>query len=300
MLKNLISRLFGKRNEPAADNRLLQAKSLLEQGEHSKAFTVLTTLAREGQPEAQYLVGQAYLNAQGAPPNLIEGARWTRRAALKGWDRAAFILATLYLHGLPPEVEEGESLSSVFEDYKKREKAQPDYYKAARWARQAAEAGNPDAQALYGYILSAGPDDIRDPDQALLWYQKSADAGCLQGYLGLGLAALKGAQTYEQYAQAAVELQKAADGGLGTALYLMGVMAERGTGVPQDDALATAYFGRAAEQNVRGGQAKYGIALWRAKGLSGTATGVKAGCAKPRWRVTLKQRLFWVTGMGVG
>ena len=45
----------------------------------------------------------------------------------------------------------------------------PDYESALKWARAAAEAGASDAQALLGYILTAGPETIRD-----LWMQRTA------------------------------------------------------------------------------------------------------------------------------
>ena len=48
----------------------------------------------------------------------------------------------------------------------------PDYESALKWARMAAEAGASDAQALLGYILTAGPETIRDLDAANSWYQR--------------------------------------------------------------------------------------------------------------------------------
>ncbi|MFT9090644.1 MAG: sel1 repeat family protein, partial [Gluconacetobacter sp.] len=57
----------------------------------------------------------------------------------------------------------------------------------AGWAGGAAEAGSPDAQALYGYILADGPADMRDVVAAEGWFSRAAAAGCPQGYLGLGL-----------------------------------------------------------------------------------------------------------------
>ncbi|WP_264820442.1 tetratricopeptide repeat protein, partial [Acetobacter pomorum] len=241
-------KFFGKSGKDA-ETRLVEAKALLKD-KPADAFAQLAVLARENDPEAQFLVGQCYLSAQGAPPDLVEGARWMRRAANNGWTQASFILATLYLYGLPPEVEEQTSLS-IFNTSEEQTKREPSFVKAAEWAERAANAGYVDAQALYGYILTAGPEEIRDPEQALIWYQKAADKGCVQGYLGLGLAALAKAKTQEDYSIAADQLKKAAKGGMGTALYLMGVMAERGLGVPQNIQQSTKYFAEAAEKKVR-------------------------------------------------
>ena len=47
----------------------------------------------------------------------------------------------------------------------------PQYHAAVFWARRAAEAGAPDAQAMLAYIFSSGPEDLRDPDAAFEWYR---------------------------------------------------------------------------------------------------------------------------------
>ncbi|AOW47646.1 tetratricopeptide repeat protein [Acetobacter ascendens] len=265
MVWKLFQKTFGKSGKDV-QTRLEQAKAQLKD-EPADAFSKLAVLAREGSPEAQFLVGQCYLTAQGAPPDLVEGARWVRRAGQNGWAQASFVLATLYLHGLPQEVD-ADAPKSIFDDSAEQTKREPDFIKAAHWAQRAAEAGYADAQALYGYILTAGPESIRNPEQALEWYRAAASNGCVQGHLGIGLAALAQAKTQEDYTAAAVELKKAADGGMGTGLYLMGVMTERGIGVPQNIPESTQYFAKAAEKKVRGAQAKYGLALLSGKGVA--------------------------------
>lgn len=268
MVFGFVKRLLG-RDETSIEARLTHAKGLLKSHDDAaKGFSQLTALARENNVEAQFLVGECYLNGTGVPPNLVEGVRWMRRAAKKGWTKAAFILATLYLHGLPPEVEEPSGASSVFDEIKPpSDNREPDYRKAAYWAKIAADKGYADAQAMYGYVLSSGPDDLRDPEEGLVWYRKAADAGCVQGHLGLGLAALNIARTQDDYAAAAKELHQAAEGGLGTALYLIGVMRERGLGLPQDQTIAMQYYEQAAEKNVHAAQAKYGLGLMAGLGV---------------------------------
>jgi TPR repeat protein len=101
-----------------------------------------------------------------------------------------------------------------------------------RRARVAAEAGSAEAQALLAFILSSGPPDLRDLDQADLWYERSAAAG-----------------------------------GLPAALYLLGVITERGLGATRNEAAAAESYRGAAEKGHRSGQARGGKALMHGIGV---------------------------------
>ena len=265
MVFSILPPLFKRKHATSVTSRLADAQSLMAEGQDPvKGFSHLSVLAREGVPEAQFLVGQAYLNGTVVPANLVEGVRWVRRAAQKHWPDACFILATLYLYGLPPEAEsEAEkTAASVFDtEPKVFVKPEANFEKSAYWAKIAATQGHADAQAMYGYVLCNGPEHIRNLEEGMVWYHKAVAAECVQGYLGLGLVILNTAQTDDEYKQAARYLKKAAESGLGTALYLMGVLAERGLGRPVDMAEAIQYYAVAADKNVSSAQAKYGMAL---------------------------------------
>ena len=96
------------------------------------------------------------------------------------------------------------------------EAAGADYHAAALWARRAAEAGAPDAQAMLAYILSSGPEELRDSDAAFEWYRKSAEQDCPQGRLGYAIALMLRADTAEKTFAARDELCRAAEAGLPT------------------------------------------------------------------------------------
>ena len=52
---------------------------------------------------------------------------------------------------------------------------------AARWHKQAAEAGDAEAQYRYGMLLKQGRTDAPDgPEQALVWLRKAAKQGHAQ------------------------------------------------------------------------------------------------------------------------
>lgn len=54
----------------------------------------------------------------------------------------------------------------------------PNPLEAARWHKQAAEAGDPESQYRYGMLLKLGRTDATDgPEQALAWLRKAAEQG---------------------------------------------------------------------------------------------------------------------------
>jgi uncharacterized protein len=244
--------------------RLQYGVSLMESGDAKQGFALLSDVAAAGDPEAQYRVGRAYLDGTGVPPSLEEGARWLRLAAEAGRVDARFTLATLYTIGLPEGMEEGALSLSAKDAPPKRV---PDFDKALHWARLAADAGSPDAQALLGYILTVGPEHLRDSTQARSWYEKSATAGCSQGHLGLGLTFLNEARDDAGLQRAAEQLRFATRGNLGTALYLLGVLNEQGRGMPRDLAAAADYYRRGAERGVPAAQSRYGYMLLEGRGV---------------------------------
>lgn len=247
---------------------------LLEQGEAVEAFSIFASLAQKGDAQAQYQVGQCYLNGHGVLPSLEEGARWVSRAAHHGLAEACFTLATLYAMGLPEgfdptsSFKSVESLSAKYIDAPRT----PDFVQAELWARRGAEAGNADAQALLAHILTHGPAELRDSRQARYWYERAADGGALQGYLGLGFILVAEAKSEEEKRHAAAYLTKAADGGLATACATLGWMYETGFAVRQSFSRAAHYYEQAATNNIPPAQARYGLMLLKGVGVAANVT----------------------------
>ena len=126
--------------------------------------------------------------------------------------------------------------------------------------------GSADGQALLGYILTSGPENLRNLDEALSWYQKSAAAGCPQGHSAMRCRWRATATDPDKQAEVTDHLRRAADAGLPTALYLLGMIDERGLGVPADPAAAAELYRQAAEKGHRSGQARWGLALMEGHG----------------------------------
>jgi uncharacterized protein len=263
----LLDRLMASMSPAAA---LRRAVMLAEQGDAKQAFPLLTRAARAGIAEAEYRVGRCYLEGTGVPPNRAGGVRWLERAADQGYVDAQARLATLFVHGLASVAnavpEQGANPSANL--FATNDATDPDFDSAIKWARKAAEGGSADGQAVLGYILTSGPERLRDVDEADQWYERSAAAGCPQGALGYALSLARKAVGEEQQAQVAVYLRRAADAGLPTALYLLGMMTERGLGMKADPGTAVDLFRQAAEKGNRPSQARWGMALMQGQGVA--------------------------------
>ena len=230
---------------------------LLEGGEAARGFALLGQMAREGMPQAQYRVAQAYLDGTGTPLSVPEGARWLLRGAQAGHADSCFTFGMLLLLDIA-RTDPAQTLLPGGD-------AMPahDPVEATRWIGRAAEMGLPDAQALYGHLLANGPQEVRDIAAAEHWSTAAAEAGCVQGYLGLGLARLQ-----TDAATAMDALQKAAAGGLGSACYVLGLLHETGRGGKVDLVAAAGLYQQAAEQDIRPACARYGMALLRGRGVA--------------------------------
>jgi TPR repeat protein len=293
----LLDRFFGLYRPNAA---LRHADRLVERGQSARAFAPLTRAARAGNVEAQYRVGRSYLEGAGVPPSPAEAARWLERAASQGYVDAQVMLAVLYIHGVAPASASADRLgenqpapadppaggdvtagiateaaavaSQAGNLFSGHAPGQPDFEAALRWATRSAEAGSADGQALVGYILTSGPESMRDRARAREWYARSAAARCPQGVLGYALALIPEAGDDAVRQQVGDLLRLAADAGLPTAMFLLGLITERGIGVEPDHAAAAALFRQAAEKGHRSGQARWGMALLEGVGVAANPT----------------------------
>jgi hypothetical protein len=233
----------------------------LSDAEPQRAFALFAAAAEAGDAEAAFKVGEFYLDGKTVLGQPAEAARWYRRAAEDGHLGAQVRLAQLHLLGLPEDAV--DAAGGLFETAKS---IGVDYCAAMRWAKRAADAGVPDAQAILGYILSSGPEELRDPDAALKLYRESAQHDCPQGRLGYALMLMTQADTAEKSLAAHDELVLAAAAGLPTAHYLLGAEAERGAGTAQDDTKAREHYTIAAEAGLASAQTRLGLLLLEGRG----------------------------------
>ena len=221
-------------------------------------------------------MARCYLEGAGVPPSAVEGARWLERAAPQGYVDAQSMLAALYMHGIPgsaaptaasraSELSAGRPAAALFNQ---NEPAKPDFERAAVWARKAADAGSADGQALLGYILTAGPEEMRDLEAA-----EAAVPPLGGGRLSAGAAWPRpGAAAQRPRARAVRRGRPAIWPAPPRRVcrprqYLLGVLYEQGQGVEKDVARGVGLYKAAAEKGMRSAQARWGMALMEGRGV---------------------------------
>ena len=217
-----------------------------ERGEWSKAFQLFARAAKAGLVEAEHLVGRCYLDGSGVPVSRREATRWLDRAAAHGSAEAQVLLAVMWLQGVA--VADDRDAGLAFSVANQGEMSEPDFRAAYKWAKIAAQAGSAEGQALLGYILVNGPDDMRDENEAFGWYERSAAKQCPQGHLGFALLLAARSGSAETESQIVHHLSAAASAELASAMYLLGRFLEQGRGVQRDPERAAKLFKRAAER----------------------------------------------------
>ena len=245
--------------------RVRRGGALMAAGKSRSAFRHYARAGRVGFAEAEYRVGRCYIEGAGVPASRPEGIRWLQRAAHHGHLEAQALLAVSYLHGAAAEPTSDPP--SAVRLFSTAEMAEPDYVAAIRWARTAAERGSGEAQALVAFILTSGPLDMRDLDQADLWYERSAGTGCPLGLLGHALALARKGGGEAERREVVAHLRRAAEADLPIALYWLGVASEQGLGVACDKSAAAECYRRAAEKGHRSAQLRWGLALMRGAGV---------------------------------
>ncbi|MBV8698231.1 MAG: sel1 repeat family protein, partial [Bradyrhizobium sp.] len=197
---------------PAA--ALRHGRTLLDEGRGAEAFRLFARAARAGVAEGEYRVGLCYLEGSGVPLSRIDALHWLTRAAAQAHRDAQWRLAVLYLQGFGRSLEQGKTSDPVVSLPLREDVGEPDFVAAEKWARLAAEAGSGDGQAVLAYILTSGPEAMRDLEAAHRWYERSAAAKCPQGALGYGLLLAQAGTNEAGQRKAAEYVRRAAEAGL--------------------------------------------------------------------------------------
>ena len=136
-----------------------------EAGDYEAAFILIKLLAEQGDPWAQYKIGQMYDEGKGVTQDYKEAVKWYHLAAEQGDADAQNSLGYMYQNG-----------EGVTKDYKEAEK----------WYRLATKQGDAGAQFNLGVMYQAGYGVTKDYQEALKWFRLAAEQGLAesQSYLG--------------------------------------------------------------------------------------------------------------------
>lgn len=144
-----------------------------------------------------------------------------------------------------------------------------DFDKAARIWRPLAEADDPTAQYMLGYMAENGLGQPWSNHEASVWYQRAADLGQPQAQSELGMLYFRGMGVERDPARAAALLRAAATSGYGVAQYEYAMLLFQGEGVTRDFAEALHWFTLAEKNGVAEARAYVdSLASWSGSGSS--------------------------------
>ena len=132
-----------------ATSTLEDAEKAYLSGNDVERIKILKELALKGNAQAQFDLGDSYLNWSGVNKDDVEAARLFRLAAEKGHVRAQFKLGFMY--------DKGDGILQ-------------NYAEAVKWYKLAAAQGDTDAQVSLGYMYADGHGVTKDLIKAHMWY----------------------------------------------------------------------------------------------------------------------------------
>ena len=208
---------------------------------------MLAVSAKAGIPEGEYRVARSYLEGAG----IVRLAQWRARGGCNGPRRMGSLKLNpcsppCAFNGLIKDItplrrgaaSTGERPTDVVEAEATQAKSLSAF--ALCWAQRAAREDTGKGQALLGYVLTNGPEPMRDLDDARRWYWRaSAKSAVPRRKFGLraGADAARREGRLRLAAHTNAFGKAAADAGLPTALYVLGALTEKapGSGGPRSD-----------------------------------------------------------------
>ncbi|KGK43062.1 hypothetical protein LH51_02885 [Nitrincola sp. A-D6] len=207
----------------ASANTLEDARSAIESQNYAVALEQLQPIAREGNLDANNLLGQMYENGWGVEADEEEAARLYRIGANQGHMDSITNLRALQNKAFAVELNQQLPL---------------------------AEAGNSEAQNRVGEMLEFGQGIERDKHEAFIWYQRAADQGEVSAWHNLGRSYNFGTGVDQDFEIAEEWYRKAADRGYTQALFFLGTLYATDHGNDDSyssDIIAYAWLHNAAE-----------------------------------------------------
>ncbi len=221
-----------------------KAAEALKNGDSVAAFTAFSKSAGTGNLQAMLELGKMYQSGYGVPENLREAEKYYAQAADKGYEPAI------------------DALSDLKKQWKYKQMMAEDWYRqgvtrtrqgqlqeAFELFRNAAEAGNIQAQNHLGVCYRNGQGVLKNDKEAVAWYRKAANHGYAIAQTNLGVCYYNGQGIKKNRTVAAKWFQKSADQGFAHAQYMLGLCNEKGAGLPIDLQKALTWYRLAASQD---------------------------------------------------
>ena len=242
------------------------------QENYEQGFKLLLSSADKGWPEAQKMLGDAYLNIKENP---TEAFKWYMKAAEKGNAEAENMLGVCYSEGngvaedpnkafawwkLAAEQKLPIAMSNLGFAYINGYGVKENEKLAFEWYMKAAKAGEDGAQYQIGTCYENGACGVpQNHYEAFKWYMKSAEQGNAEAQNSVGLAYFNGIGTETNASEGFKWFMYAAEQGLPVAMNNIAFCYENGYGVQQNNNEMFEWYMKAAEAGYTESQYKVGL-----------------------------------------
>lgn len=217
--------------------------------------------AQNGDPAAQYKLGNMYLNGAGVEHSPQKAISLFKKAASQNHAAAAYNLGYCYQHGIGVPVdmiaavifykkaaENGDldAMNNLAGCCMRGDGTSRDQNTAAKYYKKAAEKGHAKAQYNYGECCFKGMGTPKDPAAAANWYKLSAEQGDADGQYSYGWCLRDGIGTKQDSTAAKDMFELAAAQRHTPSQKALGYCYVNGTGVAQNFTVAAEQFAKAA------------------------------------------------------
>jgi uncharacterized protein len=247
-----------------------EALAAARSGDFARAFEIWQPMAEGGDALAQYNLGVLHERGLGVPQDESQAMWWYLKSAAQGYAWAAYNLAGQFRDGRGvPRPEPAEAArwyreaaeGGVPDAAWVLARSEQDPAMTRRWLEQAARGGHAEAQLAFAErLLAEGGDDATVRREALLWAEKAHAAGNRASCALRARAMAEGwsGQPADVEAAAGV-LRSGAESGDAACQRRLGLAYGRGEGVVQDYGQAVFWYTRAARAGDE--EAQYLLAL---------------------------------------
>lgn len=245
-----------------AEMSVLLGSDILKKSNFAGRVTEVETAAKGGDATAAYLVGAGYFNGVGYAKDLTAAQQWFIKSAEAGSARGARAAGVGFHNGegvaknpaqAIPWYEraikggDGGAMGNLAILHENGMGGLPvDFAKAAKFYRDAANAGDIASMRNLGRMIFHGRGVPVDKVEGMRWFRLAADRGDAEAMNWVGYAAETGIGATKDYAEALRWYRASADAGNATAMANLALAYREGRGVAANDAEALVWFRKAA------------------------------------------------------
>jgi TPR repeat protein len=199
-------------------------------GNFKEAFKILRPLAKNGDSEAQKMLGIMYDYGHGVKADSEKALVWYLRSAEQGHPAVQYQVGAKYFRG---------------------DGVRQDYQEAAKWWEMSANGGQVDAQFNLGLMYFRGLSISANDKKAAELFSLAANQGHGHGQYSLAVMYAFGRGVKKDYTIALDWFRKSAEQGIGQAQFNLGVFYENGYGVEKNTEIARSWYEKAAAQGTK-------------------------------------------------